>query len=581
MRFLIVWMIAAIGGCAHAPAGVEHQAADSGPPTSEPMVSDQRLAVSQYGFCQILRDGSIRCRETQREQPSYYDAAPDGRFTSIVSYHRGYCALGVDGHITCWKNMGSTFQDGVKFDGTFTAMATDNLQVCALDVAGALWCARPANDKINEHFVDAPAIRLADGPYKAVFDGTGICALAEDRADCLWPTYPFSHQPRRPDEHSVPNTKFMATVRGKFVKAIRTRESSCGLGVDGTIVCEHNGRYPDPPKQTVFKGQYDDIVGQRWMCAKPSGKTHTGGAAISKLPNSAKPNKGVSSTDGPVWECEQNVEGINTPLAQVRVFMNMNPDRLAGLTPDGRFVGYHVPENLRGGFTNIYGFVGACAVRADDTVFCEWPNYDDDALRDVTTIESSESEFFTDKGKFAVYTAPRFQVTDIHGKLDERNAAVKGYAEVQHGNLFGCGLKADGTLKCWLTSEWKKYLAKTPVKKFKNFALGQVFGCGITPEDNVKCWGDDYFGAVTNQPDGKFSELRTTRLNVCAVRDDQQILCWGQAFPELFLLPFKTQKWAMTGEGICGIDGAGDVQCFGMGFAWTRPDDPFVRKPKD
>lgn len=489
-----------------------------------------------------MRDQTVRCRESQREQPSHAEKPPTGQFQSIVAYHRGFCALAIDGKVVCWRNIDSTFNDGIKFNGKYKSIATDNLQVCAIDLDGALWCARPASDKISKDRIDSPAVRLAEGPYHAVASSTGVCALAENHVDCLWPTYPFSHQPRKAGEYEVPNTKYIQRLEGTYSQALRTAQSTCGLGLNGQVTCVHASRYPNSPKTFQFSGEFTQLTSQRGICAK------------------RKDNS---------WQCEDKVELPGQALSAIRVFMNMNSDRVAGLTPAGDFVGENVPSNLRGGFETIYGDVGACAVRKDDTVFCEWPIYDDDAFHNVTSIQASESEWMTDKGKFSLSTDPRFRFMTVHGRIDPRNADVTGFAEVQHGADFGCGLKKDGELKCWLTTKWNKERARVPVKKFKSFALGQIFGCGITPEDDVRCWGNDYFGAVSNQPAGKFQEIRTTRLNACAVRADQTIICWGQAFPEPFELPFKSEKWAMTGEGVCGVDHTRTVQCFGQGYAWT------------
>lgn len=537
MKVSMLWIAAILSGCASVSASNKIT-----PQEPRHRSEPQELAVSEQGFCQIMGDQTLRCRETQREQPSYAETPPSGKFQNIVAYHRGFCALDLNQEIMCWRNINSTFYDSVEFKGKFKAVASDYLQVCALDLEGALWCARPASDTLSKERVASPALRISEGPYMTLFSGSGVCALAESHADCLWPTFPYSHQPRKPGEFTQPDTKYMQRLDGEYSIALRTKESTCGLRLDGRVTCEHASRYPNPPKQLEFAGEFTELVAGPSFCAKRKENT---------------------------WVCEERVEKPDSEMSKLRVFMNMRSDRAAGLTPHGEFVGRNAPPNLRGGFKALYGHHSACAVREDRTVFCEWPSYDDDAFLDVSTIEASETEWFTDKGKFSISTEPRFKVMRIHGQIDPRNQDVKGYTEVQHGRDFGCGLKENGDFKCWLTTEWNKERARPPVKKFKSFALGQIFGCGITPDDDVKCWGNDYFGAVTNQPEGKFTEIRTTRLNSCAVRADNEIVCWGQAFPEPFVLGFKPEQWALTGEGICAIDQDRNVQCFGLGYAWT------------
>ena len=541
MRILFLLLLAVIGGCAHAPV------ADVGASGAIIDEYEQKLAVSEFGFCQIREDGTIRCRETHREQPSVYEAPPEGEFVRIVSHERGYCALNAEGQITCWRNIDSTFQDSVAFPGRYTAIGSDKRLVCAIDTQGALWCARPDSHKITEQRVETPAIQLAAGPYQNLFDGISICAQAEEHVDCLWRSLPLTESSYRSGLNEPPSLNHIERLEGQFTKALRTWESTCGLRVDGQVVCKHAARYPKAPKSSIFDGEFTDLTAQRGICAKRPDST---------------------------WLCEERVIGPSEKMGEIVVIPNGNHEGYSGLTLDGVAVGRLIPPKIRQGFVKVYGSGSMCAVRADKSVFCEWPRYDDDMLHDVSEISASESSIFTDRGQFSTWLDPA-AVTQVYGSADPRNAEVTGFAQVQHGRDFGCGLRENGDIKCWLTTKWNKNRARPPVKKFKSFALGQVFGCGITPDDEIRCWGNDYFSIVTNQPPGKFEEVRSTRLNACATRDDGQVLCWGQAFPKLFKFPFKTEKWVVLGEGVCGVDAARDVQCYGLGFAWSRPDYPF------
>jgi len=205
---------------------------------------------------------------------------------------------------------------------------------------GALWCARPASDNFSKTRVDSPAVRLAAGPYTTLASSPGVCALADDHVDCLWPTFPYSHQPRKPGERATPNTSDMTRLDGKYAQAVRTVASTCALGLDGRVTCLHAS---ERPKTFAFSGAFTELAAQGGICAKRQDNT---------------------------WQCDDNVAQPNQALTSIRV---VKGNRVAGLTPTGNFVGWNVPAGLRGGFKAIYGDVAACAVRDDDTVFCERP----------------------------------------------------------------------------------------------------------------------------------------------------------------------------------------------------------------
>jgi len=185
-----------------------------------------------------------------------------------------------------------------------------------------------------------------------------------------------------------------------------------------------------------------------------------------------------------------------------------------------------------------------------------------------------------------------------------------GPVQVSLGTHFGCGVDAEGEVKCWGMCDKGQcgsevHVARTPqtvqgLSQVTDVETGYGFACALRRDGKVLCWGDNGYGQLgVELPDHRarpevvpgvehITELALGGFHACALRDDGKVLCWGvnnyanlgtpepqdrrasaQVVPRL---PTATHVWA--GEyHTCAQDERGRVRCWGEssnGQAGTR-----------
>lgn len=88
-----------------------------------------------------------------------------------------------------------------------------------------------------------------------------------------------------------------------------------------------------------------------------------------------------------------------------------------------------------------------------------------------------------------------------------------------------CGLDASGRAHCTAGSD--PNTALVPDEAFAVIALGDEDGCGIRKRDGqLVCWSDTDAPA-RGVPAGRFTQLVMTNYDVCALRADHHVVCFG------------------------------------------------------
>jgi alpha-tubulin suppressor-like RCC1 family protein len=97
-----------------------------------------------------------------------------------------------------------------------------------------------------------------------------------------------------------------------------------------------------------------------------------------------------------------------------------------------------------------------------------------------------------------------------------------------------------GDLVCWGSNTYGQ--SSVPTEVFSDVSSGGFHTCGITNSGAVLCWGYDFFGQVSNTPQGNnYTKVSAGEYSTCAVTTTDSIECWGrdssgQASPPVFPL---------------------------------------------
>ena len=160
--------------------------------------------------------------------------------------------------------------------------------------------------------------------------------------------------------------------------------------------------------------------------------------------------------------------------------------------------------------------------------------------------------------------------------------APKGtYRMVSSGYYGSCALRAeDGKLKCWGRVDGKK-----PSDSFATIDVATFDVCGIRLDGTLTCWGRDLSG-LSGFPEGTYTTLSAGGGTACAIRTDGKLVCWGgieerdnaqEIADEMSVGTFEDVS---VGAAVCGLRPGGEVECW-ENRNWIRgsysgpPDGPF------
>jgi hypothetical protein len=164
------------------------------------------------------------------------------------------------------------------------------------------------------------------------------------------------------------------------------------------------------------------------------------------------------------------------------------------------------------------GFYHFCGLRDDGKVFC-W-------------------------GAGSSERAPNCNSSDIHYDCSQAQPPTDKFVQITAGRLHTCGLKADGSVKCWglgvnsLTSPgaWEYGQSVPPPSEvFSSISAGQWHTCGIRKSDGTAvCWGAGKSGASAQYDHGQseptddsFLVLSAGWVHTCGLTTQNRMVCWG------------------------------------------------------
>jgi hypothetical protein len=134
---------------------------------------------------------------------------------------------------------------------------------------------------------------------------------------------------------------------------------------------------------------------------------------------------------------------------------------------------------------------------------------------------------------------------------------------VSTGPGLACGLRADGTVRCW-GREAEGELAAPPGEYIEQCA-GPYHWCGLTADGQVRCLGEDLYGE-TEIPEGPvYGALACNLESTCVAEVGGGVQCYGRFADDVLQPPEGLQAWrlAVNVRNACALLKDGGLQCWG------------------
>jgi hypothetical protein len=136
------------------------------------------------------------------------------------------------------------------------------------------------------------------------------------------------------------------------------------------------------------------------------------------------------------------------------------------------------------------------------------------------------------------------------------------FSDLSGGWWYFCGLRNDGTLRCWGRDTGTTLVPPSGV--FTSLSSGYDFACAIRSDQALVCFGSND-GNKATPPAGTFLAVGAGFNHACAVKSDQTLVCWGSDAdgesdppPGSFLAVDSGQAYS------CGIRADGTLACWGL-----------------
>ncbi len=135
------------------------------------------------------------------------------------------------------------------------------------------------------------------------------------------------------------------------------------------------------------------------------------------------------------------------------------------------------------------------------------------------------------------------------------------FTDVNVGTQFSCGLRADGSIGCWLNFSGDTFEA--PAGPYVSLAVGPSLGCAVGTDHTIACWSSS--GRLEVPPlEGEFLAVAVGEYHFCALRADRRVECWGGNWAGQSDAPQGSFSAVAVGERhSCGLRVDGTVACWG------------------
>ncbi len=160
-------------------------------------------------------------------------------------------------------------------------------------------------------------------------------------------------------------------------------------------------------------------------------------------------------------------------------------------------------------------------------------------------------------------------------KFGNATPPTGSFIELATAVKSACAIRADGVLACW--GEGFAGDESPPLGKFVKIALSSSHACALRSDGKVQCWGNDSFGQ-SSPPSDVFATIATGEHHSCGIRSNGRVKCWGEnSSGEVFAQGGTFTSIIAGNARTCGIHPDGSVSCWGVGSSGpaSPPNIPF------
>jgi hypothetical protein len=238
-------------------------------------------------------------------------------------------------------------------------------------------------------------------------------------------------------------------------------------------------------------------------------------------------------------------------------------------TPSGPFLRIAIGSTWQ----NQQEYAHGCGIRVDQTLAC-WGN-DDYGQR---TPPPGRYRRIASAGAYSCAIGTD-GVTRCWGSYPPPPADTFVSLALDHGH--GCGLREDGKVRCWGGTDSSFQLHPPPelsfeTERFTSFSVagdeshpagefyklkGETHACGLRENGTLRCWGE-----IEEPPTGEFVQVSSGPHSSCAIGADSTLVCWGNARAFAGLLAEGAmggfEQVSAGAHSVCAVRTGGTLSCW-------------------
>ncbi len=444
--------------------------------TFTPAVPAIAVSASSYDFaCVLNAQGTAYCNP--RGSSSLPITAPATPFSSVVTGLAHACGLALDGHVECWGDDTQGQTDAP--DGDFTQLAADGNSSCGLHTDGTVTCWGATTDASDGTFTE---VAVGSQPNDAgPLDHA--CALREDGKVACWggPSGRSFQAFPPPDIAVAPENYSAFQVGGTAIDdASATGQNvpiACAIDADKKLECFRNGPFP----LAVPDGSFAQVaVGTTRACAIRDDDQSLACFDSAALPAPSGAFSQVSVGEGEACAVETSGRAYCWDLAT------------GGLTasPSGAFREVVVDPH---GYSQ-FGASIACGLLSGGGLHC-WNQYGEAELSDSFVALSSNynnDQFHALRPNGTVFGFVESASDNVHAPEligNDMTQWALGYVKIADMHQAVCALQQDGSLlSLGIYPEVITTLSNGDT--FVDLTAGRDFCCGLKADGTVRCYGN-------------------------------------------------------------------------------------------